>query len=83
MARNSRSQSASQSAVEQQLLLITIPEAARRLSTTVWAVRELLWSKKIPYVKIGRRFLIDPVDLMTFIKSEKVTFIKRQKVKAA
>lgn len=52
-------------------LLIPIPEAARRLSATIWAVRELLWAKKVRYIKLGRRFLIDPADLRAFIEREK------------
>lgn len=61
----------SQEAVsEQSLLLVTVPEAARRLSTTIWAVRKLLWNKEIPHIKIGRRFLIDPADLVNFVKRE-------------
>jgi excisionase family DNA binding protein len=52
-------------------LLLDIHGAARALSTTVWAVRSLLWDQKIPYIKIGRRFLIDPADLRAFIAREK------------
>lgn len=51
--------------------LLSIPAAARALSCTVWAVRELLWSKQIPYIKIGRRYLIDPADLKAFIDRQK------------
>ena len=48
-------------------LLLDIPAAARALSTTVWCVRDLLWSKKIPHIKLGRKFLIDPADLRAFV----------------
>jgi excisionase family DNA binding protein len=41
------------------------------LSSTPWTIRNLLWAKKIPFVKIGRRFLIDPSDLRVFIASQK------------
>jgi excisionase family DNA binding protein len=41
------------------------------LSSTTWTVRNLLWAKKIPFVKIGRRFLIDPADIRAFIAREK------------
>lgn len=51
--------------------LLDINGAARMLSSTVWTVRNLLWAKKIPFVKIGRRFLIDPADIRVFIAREK------------
>jgi excisionase family DNA binding protein len=52
-------------------LLLDIKGAAHMLSSTIWTVRNLLWAKKIPFVKIGRRFLIDPADIRAFIAREK------------
>jgi excisionase family DNA binding protein len=52
-------------------ILVDIKGAARMLSSTTWTVRNLLWAKKIPFVKIGRRFLIDPADIRAFIAREK------------
>jgi excisionase family DNA binding protein len=52
-------------------LLLDIKSAARVLSCTTWAVRSLLWSKEIPHIKIGRRFLIDPADLRSYIARQK------------
>ena len=52
-------------------LLLDIHGAARALSATPWAVRSLLWDGKIPFVKIGRRFLVDPADLRAYIAREK------------
>ena len=57
-------------------LLLDIKGAAHMLSSTTWTVRNLLWAKKIPFVKIGRRFLIDPADIRAFIaraKAEQMT----------
>lgn len=48
-------------------LLLDIKSAARLISSTPWTIRHLLWAKKIPFVKIGRRFLIDPADLRAYI----------------
>jgi len=48
-------------------LLLDIPGAARALSTTVWQIRELPWSKKIPFIKLGRKFLMRPEDLRAFV----------------
>jgi len=52
-------------------LLLDIPGAARVLSSTPWTVRSLLWNKQIPFIKLGRRFLIDPADLRAFIETQK------------
>ncbi len=52
-------------------LLVDIKAAASLLSSTVWAMRQLLWGKKIPYIRIGRRFLIDPADLRQFVARQK------------
>lgn len=49
-------------------ILLTLPDAARFLSCTVWAMRSLLWAKKVPYVKIGQRFLVDPADLRAYVE---------------
>jgi excisionase family DNA binding protein len=47
-------------------LLVDIPTAAKMLSTTVWQIRELVWAKKLPVIKLGRRFLFRPADLVAF-----------------
>src|SRR4051812_40160171 len=47
--------------------LLTIKQAATYLSATIWSVRELLWSDRIPHVVIGRRHLIDRGDLDRYI----------------
>jgi hypothetical protein len=52
-------------------LLWDIPTAARKMSTTIWAVRSLIWSKQITPIKIGKRFLIDPADLRAFVQRQK------------
>jgi len=52
-------------------LLVDINGAAKLLSSTPWTVRGLLWARKIPFSKIGKRFLIDPADLRNFIAREK------------
>ena len=52
-------------------LLVDINGAAKLLSSTPWTVRGLLWGRKIPFIKVGKRFLIDPADLRNFIAREK------------
>lgn len=59
------------SAVSPEPILLDIPAAARALCTTPWAVRSLLWDRKIPFIKIGRKHLIDPADLRAYIAREK------------
>jgi excisionase family DNA binding protein len=49
------------------LLLVGIPEAARRMSTTVFAVRELCRSGKLKFVPIGHKWLISPRAIQEFI----------------
>lgn len=53
-----------------EVLLLDIHSAARALSATPWAIRSLLWDKKIPFVKIGRRFLIRPSDLRAYVENQ-------------
>lgn len=54
--------------------LYTLPEAAHYLGQTVWGMRQLVWSGKIPYIKYGRKYFFDVHDMDKFIDSEKITF---------
>ena len=64
--------SATQNAfVEPELLLLDIHGGARALSATPWAVRSLLCDGRIPFVKIGRKFLINPPVLRAYIARAK------------
>jgi excisionase family DNA binding protein len=47
--------------------LITIQALAAYLSCTLWAARTLLWEEEIPYIKIGKRHLVDLADVDSFI----------------
>jgi excisionase family DNA binding protein len=46
--------------------------AAAYLSCTVWCIRSLIWSRGIPYLKLGKRFLIDRADLDKLVEREKI-----------
>jgi excisionase family DNA binding protein len=59
------------SAPTSESILLDIKGAARALSSSVWAVRALIWNQKIPYIRLGRKFLIDPTDLREFVRREK------------
>jgi excisionase family DNA binding protein len=53
--------------------LLTVKGAAVYLNCTVWCIRSLIWSRRIPYLKLGKRFLIDRRDLYSFVEQEKIT----------
>ncbi len=50
---------------------LTIKQAALYLGCTVWAVRELLWKGEIPFLRVGKRQVIDIRDLDAFIDARK------------
>jgi excisionase family DNA binding protein len=56
--------------------LVDIPTAAAMLSTTVFAVRELLRKGKIKYVVIGHKWLVSPQALQEFIQNNEGYFGK-------
>lgn len=51
--------------------LYSVPEAAYYLGRTVDALREIIWSGRLPYVKDNRRVLIDINDMNDFIEQNK------------
>jgi excisionase family DNA binding protein len=54
--------------------LYSIPEAALYLGRTVWAVREMLYGGKMPFIKDGKRVLLDIRDMDTWIENNKTSF---------
>ncbi|MGA3172943.1 MAG: helix-turn-helix domain-containing protein [Syntrophorhabdales bacterium] len=54
--------------------LYSVPEAAFYLGRTVDALREIIWAGKLPYVKDGRRVLVDVKDMDEFIERNKMRF---------
>jgi excisionase family DNA binding protein len=56
-----------QEATPIQARLLTVKQAAAYLACSVFAVRELGWSRRVPSLKIGRRVLFDRTDLDTYI----------------
>jgi excisionase family DNA binding protein len=51
--------------------LLRISEAARYLSATPWLIRSLIWSRSIPFLKLGKRHVIDVRDLDAYVDSQK------------
>ena len=51
--------------------LFSLRDAAAFLSVSYWTLRNLVWSGSIPFVRVGRRILIDREDLEGFIENQK------------
>ncbi|MCI0723826.1 MAG: excisionase family DNA-binding protein [Acidobacteria bacterium] len=51
--------------------LVTLPEAAAYLGTTVWAIRCLIWDGRLARIRLGRRYLIDVDDLDGLVEALK------------
>jgi excisionase family DNA binding protein len=67
-----RNRNASASSGERTSRLLNLTDGARYLSVSYWTLRGLLHTGQIPYVRIGRRLLVDRVDLDEFISSSKI-----------
>ena len=55
--------------------LYSIKEASIYLGRSVYAVREMIWAGKLPYIKDGRRILLDIYDMDEWIERNKTRFI--------
>ena len=51
--------------------MLSVKEAAKYLGSTVWFVREQVWSKRLPKLMFGNRLVFDRVDLDRFIERAK------------
>lgn len=54
--------------------LFSIKEASVYLGRSIWGLREMLWAGKLPFVKDGKRILIDIHDMDTWIDANKKQF---------
>jgi excisionase family DNA binding protein len=54
--------------------LYSIPEAGQYLGRTVWSVREMIYAGKIPYIRDGRRMLLDIHDMDSWIENNRTRF---------
>jgi hypothetical protein len=70
MSRKSASRSALPASTSISPMLVDIPTAAKILCTTVWQVRELCWSGKLRYIKLGRKWLFTPASLEAFVQKQ-------------
>lgn len=51
--------------------LLTVPQAASYLACTIPAVRQLQWSRSVPFLKIGKRIVFDRADLDRYVDAQK------------
>ncbi len=54
--------------------LYTLSEAAFYLGRTVNAMRQLVWSGRLPFLKDGKRVFLDVKDLDAYIERTKQSF---------
>lgn len=50
---------------------LTLKQAALYMGATVWCLRNLVWDRRVSFVKLGNRFVFDKADLDKFIESQK------------
>jgi excisionase family DNA binding protein len=53
--------------------LLTVEQAASYVGCAVWCIREWIWDGQLPYLRAGRRFLIETADLDRLIQRLKTT----------
>jgi excisionase family DNA binding protein len=53
--------------------MLTIPESAEYLRSSVKFVRSLIWSRTLPYIRAGKRYVIDREDIDRWIERTKHT----------
>ena len=46
--------------------------AACYLGISYWTIRDLVFRRELPFVKIGRRILVDRMDLDTYLDRSKI-----------
>jgi excisionase family DNA binding protein len=52
--------------------LLDVPAAAERLNISVRHLRELLYRREVPYLKVGRLVRFDPADLDAWLEARKI-----------
>lgn len=52
--------------------LLSQQAAAAYLGISYWTIRDLVFRRDIPFVKIGRRILVDRVDLDAYLNRSKI-----------
>jgi excisionase family DNA binding protein len=52
-------------------ILLDIKQAGQLLGTTHWVVRSLIWAGEIPFVRLGRKLMLDRRDLLAWVERTK------------
>ncbi len=52
--------------------LLSLKDGAVYLGAHLWAVRQMVRNRELPYVQIGRKYLIDRLDLDRFVERNKI-----------
>ena len=52
--------------------LLSQQDAAHYLGISYWTVRDLIFRRELPWVKIGRRILVDRMDLDAYLDRSKI-----------
>ena len=52
--------------------LLSVVEAAARMSVSRFTLRSWLRQRRLPYIRLGRRILVDPCDLDRFIQGNRI-----------
>jgi excisionase family DNA binding protein len=50
---------------------LDVKASAQYLGCAVWAIRELIWQRKLRAIKFGKKQLVDRTDLDAFIERQK------------
>ena len=52
--------------------LLSQQDAASYLGISYWTIRDLVFRRELPFVKIGRRILVDRLDLEAYLDRSKI-----------
>jgi len=52
--------------------LLTIKKASLYSGLPVWAIRQLIWSEKIAYIRLGAKYYLDITDIEDWIRLNKI-----------
>ena len=53
--------------------LYSIKELSAEIGGTVWFWRDQIWNRRLPYIQVGTKMLIDYMDVEAFIADHKMT----------
>jgi excisionase family DNA binding protein len=55
---------------------MNIQAAATYIGANVWFLRNLIWNRKIPFLKLGNRYVFDKKDLDRYVENNKVEVVR-------